>query len=109
MVRTTNSSGLTPLSAGGLALALGLPAGLASLAPTLVLAAGAIAAGLLARAGFVGAGWAVAVAAWTFGTPVLNINTPVILLAALAPLAWPWPRRPALALSEPSTVAPLAA
>jgi hypothetical protein len=30
------------------------------------------------------------VLAWTFGSAVVNVNTPTLLLALLAPVAWPW-------------------
>ena len=93
VMRATNTTGLTPFSAGGLALAAGLPAGLAALLPSALLVAGTVAAGLLAARGRVGLGFSIAVIAWFAGTPVMNINTPVLLLPALAPLAWPWPAR----------------
>ena len=91
VMRATNTTGLTDLSLGALGRDLGLPISVAGLLPSAWLFGGALLAGLLAVRRRRGLGFAVAVVAWTFGTPVVNINTPVLLLAALAPLAWPWP------------------
>jgi hypothetical protein len=38
-----------------------------------------------------GHSFVIAVVLLAVGTPVVNIGSPAILLAALAPLAWPWP------------------
>jgi hypothetical protein len=38
-----------------------------------------------------GLSFAITIALLAVGTPVVNIGSPAILIAALAPLAWPWP------------------
>jgi hypothetical protein len=43
-----------------------------------------------------GLSFAVTVVLLAVGTPVVNIGSPAILIAALAPLAWPWPGPAAL-------------
>jgi hypothetical protein len=92
IARATGSTGLTDLSLGGLARDLGIPDPIPTLIPTAILVGGTAAATLLPARGRVTAGFVVAILAWTFGSPVVNINTPVLLLALLAPVAWPWPR-----------------
>ena len=78
------------ISPGGIAMALGLPAPVPALLPTAILLAGSLLAAVLPTRGYPAAGFAVAVLAWTFGSPVVNPNTPALLLALLAPVAWPW-------------------
>jgi hypothetical protein len=68
----------------------GLPDPIPSLVPTTLLLGGTLVAWILAGRGRPAAGFCVAVVAWTFGSPVVNINTPTLLLALLAPVAWPW-------------------
>jgi Glycosyltransferase family 87 len=90
VARTTATAGLSTFSPGGLARTLGLPDPIPTLVPTALLVGGSILAWFLARRSRPAAGFAVAIVAWTFGTAVVNINTPTLLLALLAPLAWPW-------------------
>ena len=90
VMRATTGAGLSPASLGGLARSLGVPDPIPSALPTAILLGGTIASYVLAATGRPGLGFGVAVVAWTFGTPVVNINTPSVLLAALAPVAWPW-------------------
>lgn len=90
VARTTATTGLSPFSPGDLARSLGLPDPVPYLVPTALLVGGSLLAWLLAGRGRPAAGFFVAVVAWTVGSPVVNINTPALLLALLAPLAWPW-------------------
>jgi hypothetical protein len=90
VARTTATAGLSTFSPGGLARTLGLPDPVPTLVPTALLVGGSLVAWMLARRDRPGAGFGVAVVALTFGTAVVNINTPTLLLALLAPIAWPW-------------------
>jgi len=90
VARATGTTGLTQFSLGGLARALGVPEPLPTLVPTAVLLGGALLASVLPNRGHPSAGYAAAILAWTFGTAVLNVNTLVLLVALLAPIAWPW-------------------
>ena len=90
VARATATTGLSPFSPGDLARMLGLPDPIPTLVPTALLLGGTLLAGILAGRGRPAAGFCVAVVAWTFGSPVVNINTPTLLLALLAPVAWPW-------------------
>ncbi len=100
VMRTTTTAGLSPWSVGGLARTVGLPDPFPGLLPTALLGAGTLAALVLPLRGRVTAGYAVAIVAWTFGSPVVNINTPVLLVALLAPVAWPWDEVAGPALSD---------
>lgn len=91
IARDTGTVGLSPSSIGGLARSIGFPDPLPTLAPTIVLLIGTLASLALAAVGHPALGFAVAVISWTFGSPVVNINTPILLVALLAPVAWPWP------------------
>lgn len=88
VVRHTSSEGASELSIAGLALALGLPPSVAQL--LLYAFWGACAAVMVAVRRRPGAAYGVAVVWMVFGTPVLQPYTPALLLALLAPLAWPW-------------------
>jgi hypothetical protein len=90
VARATATTGFSPFSPGDLARALGLPAPIPTLVPTAILVGGSLLAWALPGRGRPGAGFGIAVVAWTFGSPVVNINTPTLLLALLAPVAWPW-------------------
>jgi hypothetical protein len=90
VARATATTGLSPFSPGDLARMAGLPDPIPSLVPTTLLLGGTLLAWVLAGHGRPAAGFCVAVVAWTFGSPVVNINTPTLLLALLAPVAWPW-------------------
>ena len=90
VARTTATTGLSSFSLGGLARTLGFPDPVPTLVPTALLLGGSLLAWILAGRGRPAAGFGVAVVAWTFGSAVVNINTPALLLALLAPLAWPW-------------------
>ena len=90
VARTTATTGLSPFSPGDLARSLGLPDPVPTLVPTALLLGGSLLAWILAGRGRPAAGFGVAVVAWTFGSAVVNINTPTLLLALLAPVAWPW-------------------
>jgi len=90
VARATATTGLSPFSPGDLARMAGFPDPIPSLVPTTLLLGGTVVAWILAGRGRPAAGFCVAVVAWTFGSPVVNINTPTLLLALLAPVAWPW-------------------
>ena len=90
IARATATTGLSTFSPGGLARSLGLPDPIPTLVPTALLVGGSVLAWGLARRSHPAAGFGVAIVAWTFGTAVVNINTPTLLLALLAPVAWPW-------------------
>lgn len=90
IARATSDAGLSVWSPGWVARELGLPDPVPTLIPTSLLLGGALAAFVLARFGHPAVGFGVAVVAWTFGSPVVNVNTPILLLALLAPIAWPW-------------------
>jgi len=90
VARTTATAGLSTFSPGGLARTLGFPDPVPTLVPTALVVGGSLLAWILAGRGRPAAGYVVAVLAWTFGSAVVNINTPTLLLALLAPVAWPW-------------------
>jgi len=90
VARATATTGLSPFSPGDLARMAGLPGPVPTLVPTTLLLGGTLLAWILAGRGRPALGFCVAVVAWTFGSPVVNINTPTLFLALLAPVAWPW-------------------
>jgi len=87
VMRTTLSTGTSEMSLGGLGRAIGLDATLASILPVAAVAIGCIATVLLRRRPALSYG--AAVITMVLGSPVVNINTPVLLLALLAPVAFP--------------------
>jgi hypothetical protein len=90
IARATGTTGLSPFSPGGLTRSLGFPDPIPTLVPTGLLVGGSVVAWIFARRDHPAAGFSVAVVAWTFGSAVVNVNTPTLLLALLAPVAWPW-------------------
>ena len=100
VARATATTGLSPFSPGDLARMAGLPDPIPTLVPTALLLGGTLLAWILSGRGRPAAGFCVAVVAWTFGSPVVNINTPTLLLALLAPVAWPW--QPSEAVPAPT-------
>ncbi len=105
IARDTSGAGLSVWSPGWIARELGLPDPVPTLVPTMLLVGGALGAFVAARVGLPALGFAVAVVAWTFGSPVVNVNTPILLLAALAPIAWPW--RPQVVVQLTVVAAPV--
>lgn len=91
IMRYTTSTGTSALSLAGLGRAIGLSPSVATTLPEIALAAGLAGIFLLRRRP--GAAYALAVVTMVTGSPVVNVNWPTVLLAALAPLAWP-SRRP---------------
>lgn len=83
----TLASGNSDLSLAGLGVAIGLPAAVAAFLPRAVLVLGILLIWLVR--GRPGLAFAVAVAVAVFGSPVVNFNTLALLLATLAPMAWP--------------------
>lgn len=90
IVGRTSAIGTSDLSLAGLGRAVGLPASLATALPPIALLAGTALVALLWRRP--SAAWAVAVTTMVLGSPVVNVNWFTLLLAALAPLAWPMPQ-----------------
>ena len=88
VIRDTFGSGTTDLSLAGLGRAVGLPAAVATVLPfAWWLACGAAVLALRHRPG---AAFAAAVLMLVLGSPVVQPYTLVLLLALVAPLAWPW-------------------
>jgi hypothetical protein len=83
----TVSGGNSNLSLAGVASALGAPQSIAALLPKLALVGGALSIWLLRKRP--GAAYVVAIVTAIFGSPVVNFNTLALLMATLAPLAWP--------------------
>jgi hypothetical protein len=92
----TVGGGNSNLSLAGVASALGVPPSIAASLPKLALVAGAISIWLIRKRP--GAAFAVAIVTAIFGSPVVNFNTLALLMATLAPLAWP--------IREPTTDQP---
>lgn len=90
IVGRTSANGTSELSLAGLGRAVGLSASVASVLPTIALLSGIALVALLRQRP--SAAWAVAVTTMVLGSPVVNVNWFTLLLAALAPLAWPLPR-----------------
>lgn len=93
VARDTVSLGLSDLSLGGLAKAIGVSAAVASILPAAGLAVGVIGTWLLRRRA--GIAFACAVATLVLGSPVVNINSYALLLACVAPAVWPTANRSA--------------
>lgn len=83
----TVGSANSNLSLAGLGSAMGLPADIASQLPKAALAIGALA--ILAVRDRPGLAYVIAIVTAIFGSPVVNFNTLALLMATLAPLAWP--------------------
>lgn len=75
------------LSLAGVGSAIGLPAAIALALPKVALVAGLLAVWVLRHRP--GLAYAAAIATAIFGSPVVNFNTLALLMATLAPLAWP--------------------
>ena len=97
IIAGTSSSGTSELSLAGIARGLGVPPSVASPLPLVVLLSGVVLIAVLRHRP--GLAWGVAIATMVFGSPVVNVNWFTLLLAALAPLAWPGP---------PATAVPVA-
>lgn len=101
IAQRTVVEGSTDLSAAGIARAVGVPHEAASLLPPILLASGLIAVWLLrSRPGL---SWAIAVVTVIAGSPVVNVNWYALVLATVAPLAWPVrPVRPVARVAHPA-------
>jgi Glycosyltransferase family 87 len=75
------------LSLTGMGTAIGVPASIAGLLPRAFLVAGGVTIWLLRRRP--GLAFVAAVVTAIFGSPVVNFNTLALLMATLAPWAWP--------------------
>ena len=89
IIAGTSSSGTSELSLAGIARGLGVPPSVASPLPLVVLLIGAVLIAVLRHRPRLA--WGVAIATMVFGSPVVNVNWFALLLASLAPLAWPGP------------------
>jgi alpha-1,2-mannosyltransferase len=87
IVRQTSAVGSSDLSTAGIARLLGVPADVASALPIALLAIGFVA--IWATRDRPGLSYAVAIVTMLAGSPVVNVNWFSLLLACLAPLAWP--------------------
>jgi Glycosyltransferase family 87 len=91
VIRDTASQGTSDLSVAGLARSVGVPAAIAGYLPWVVFLGGCALAWLFrARRGL---SFSCAIVAMVLGSSVVNINSYALLLAALAPAAWPAPER----------------
>jgi alpha-1,2-mannosyltransferase len=89
IARRTLADGSSDLSSAGIARFFGVPGAAASVLPTILMVVGLVAI-WLARAR-PGLAYGVAVVAMLAGSPIVNVNWFSLLLAILAPLAWPVP------------------
>ncbi len=87
VARDTASIGLSDLSLGGLAKAIGVSTAVANILPAAALVVGGVGTLLLRRRA--GLAFACAVATLVLGSPVVNINSYALLLACIAPAVWP--------------------
>ena len=87
IARQTNVGGASDLSLAGYARALGVDAAAAMLLPWAALVVGLVATVVLRRRPALS--YCAAVLTMVFGSPVVNINTLALLLALLAPVAFP--------------------
>ena len=87
LVTGGSAIGIYDWSLGGAALALGLPRDLAAVAPMIGAILGLVAMFVLRKN--VSASYAAAVITTVIGSPAVNVNWFVLLLALIAPLAWP--------------------
>ena len=87
IARQTNVGGASDLSLAGIGRTIGLEPGLAAVLPWLMLVIGLSATVVLRRRPAFS--YCAAVLTMVFGSPVVNINTPTLLLALLAPAAFP--------------------
>ncbi len=87
VMRSTSTVGTSDLSLAGLARMAGLDPAIASALPIIVVVVGLAATVALRRRAALSYG--AAVITMVFGSPVVNINTLALLLALLAPVAFP--------------------
>ena len=102
VIRDTTSIGTSVLSVAGIARYAGVPGSIAAVLPWVVFAGGCALAWVFRDRPAVS--YACAIVAMTLGSSVVNINSYALLLATLAPAAWPAPRSEQVA-PAPSTVA----
>jgi hypothetical protein len=88
VIRHTSTVGASELSIASIAGGLGIPPDVARILPYLYWAGCAVA--MVAMRDRPGAAYGIAVVWLVFGTPVVQAYTPALLLALLAPRAWPW-------------------
>jgi hypothetical protein len=93
VVFDTNAIGTSVLSVAGALRSIGLPAEVARFGPWLIVGLGVVAMAAAWRRPALT--FVVTVAVMVFGSPVVNLDWLSLLIAALAPLAWPMPRHPA--------------
>ena len=88
VVRNTLGPGTSDLSLAGLGRAVGLPAGIAGLLPVAWWVLCGVAIAVLRHRP--GPAFAAAVLMQVLGSPVVQPYTFILLLALIAPVAWPW-------------------
>jgi Glycosyltransferase family 87 len=91
VIRDTTTVGTSTLSVAGMARYVGVPESIASLLPWAVFVGGCALAWVFRDRQ--GLSFGCAIVAMTLGSSVVNINSFALLLAALAPAAWPAPSR----------------
>jgi hypothetical protein len=99
VIRETAVLGARPLSLAGMALFVGVPAGIANLLPTVALAIGVAATALLRKRPDLA--FVATILAMVFGSPTVSINWFIYLLACLAPIVWPWRERVVARVATP--------
>lgn len=87
VIRETAATGARPLSLAGMALYVGVPAGIANLLPSAALVGGIVAIALLRDRRDLA--FVAAVLTLVLGSPTVSINWFAYLLACLAPVVWP--------------------
>jgi hypothetical protein len=87
LVTSGSAVGIYDWSLGGFALNMGFPPEIATKVPLVGAAIGLLLTFVLRR--HVAASYAAAVLTTVFGSPAVNINWFVLLIALVAPLAWP--------------------
>ncbi|HET9520375.1 MAG TPA: glycosyltransferase family 87 protein [Candidatus Limnocylindrales bacterium] len=87
IILQTSAVGSSDLSSAGIARFFGLPADVSAAVPIVLLASGF--AAIWAARGRPGLAYAIAVVTMLAGSPVVNVNWFALLLAVIAPLAWP--------------------
>jgi hypothetical protein len=104
VVRDTTTVGTSTLSVAGMARYVGVPESIANLLPWAIFIGGSALAWVFRDRP--GLSFACAIVAMTLGSSVVNINSFALLLAALAPAAWPAPNAVAKVAAPRSVAEP---
>jgi hypothetical protein len=87
LLASGNAFGASPLSLGGMAEYIGVPASIARYLPWLCIVVGLVGVALLRHRPALA--FAVTILTMIYGSPAVSINWYVLLYALLAPVAWP--------------------